>query len=451
MRRRSVLTTIGGLAAGGAAGCLSGRSIDTGSETDTGSYNRTPPGNTEQIPDGTWPQVAYDARNTAHVPDARGPRDDATVVWTSLGDRPVYPPVFDDGLYLTEGWTDGRAFEVASEDGEIGWENSDLPPMRWAPALHEDRLLVITRQEGNIVRLHALNTSTGAQEWVRESGMSASSGELPPIGPTVRGGTAYIASNRGVLACDISSGEIDWEARLAAHVIEIQDGPLWRTDWVMPAVTADRVLTFDMNDRHQSTRTVYAVERSSGDQEWTAELTLADGWSLKGHVVAGDDHVFVSALHPDRLAGFPEHDWRGTERVFALELATGDIDWEWELPRKTLTPPAYAAGTLYLGEWYPDADTGRLHALDASDGRIIWTYETDRGAVRYPTLAQDTIYFAQGTELAALGAGEESPRWRLGIDEQPGPPIVVGETIFVHTNPGHNHDSRLLAVQETDR
>jgi len=445
MRRRSVLAAIGGLTAGGVAGCLSTTPRDTSSQSESTASR------TEHIPQGRWPQVAYDAQKTAHVPEARGPRDDATIAWTSFGNRPVYPPVVDDRLYLTEGWTEGRAFEVASNDGKIGWENTDLPPMRWAPALHENRLLVVTREEGNVVRLHALDTETGDQEWVRERGITASSGERPPTGPSVRGGIVYLGSDRGVIACDAASGEVEWEATLAEHVIETEDGPTWRTDWATPAVTADRVFTFDMNESYQAIRTIYAVERATGDQEWTADLTLADGWSLKGHAVAGDDHVFVSALDPHMSMGFDDRDWSGTERLFALDARTGDVDWDWELPRKTLTPPAYADGTLYVGEWYPDADTGRLHALNAGDGSITWTYETDTGAIRYPTVADDTIYIAQGKELAAITTNEETPRWRLQIDSHTGPPIVVGETIYSHTNPGHNDDSRLLAIQEPNR
>lgn len=443
MRRRSVLASVGGLTAGGVAGCLDTIARDTSTQTEPSSPSP------EHIPPGTWPQIAYDARNTAHVPEAPGPRDDATITWNSLGDRPVYPPVVDDGLYLTEGWTDGRAFKVASDDGEIEWEATQLPPMRWAPALHENRLFVVTREEGNVVRLHALNTTTGDQEWVRERGITASSGQQPPTGPTVRDGTVYLGSNRGVIACESATGDVEWEATLAEHVIETEHGPTWRTDWATPAVTADRVFTFDMNERYQATRTVYAVDRATGDQEWTAEITLADGWSLKGHVVAGDDRVFVSALDPHVSVGFDDGEWSGTERLFALDATTGDVDWDWELPRKTLSPPAYADGTLYVGEWYPDADTGRLHALDASDGSITWTYESDAGAVRYPTAAADTIYIALGDKLAAIAADGETLRWRLQLEARAGPPIVVDDTIYVQTNPGHNYDSQLYAVQES--
>lgn len=442
MRRRTVLATTGGLLTGGLAGCLA----SPGSGTDT--QGDQTPSTDNSIPAGTWPQIGYDARNTRHTPEARGPRDDATIAWEQLGDRAVYPPVVDDALYLTEGWTDGTAFALAPADGAEQWSNSDLPPMRWAPALHENRLLLITRTEENVVRLHALDRTTGEQEWVQEDGITASSGERPPISPTVRGDSVYIASNRGIIACDATTGEIEWTATLGPHVVETENGPMWRTDWAKPAVAANLAFTFDMNESYRATREVYAVNTQSGDREWTAKLNVGDDWGLKGHVVAGANRVFVSALKPHVSAGLDDSPWSGAERLFALETTSGEVAWDWRLPKKTLSPPAYADGTLYVGEWYPDADTGRLHALDVRDGSNRWTYETEKGAVLSPTVAGDTVYFSQGEELAAVARADGTRRWRLDIGERTGPPVVVGETAYIQTNQGHNYESRLLAVRE---
>ncbi|WP_083864289.1 outer membrane protein assembly factor BamB family protein [Haloferax prahovense] len=442
MRRRTILATVGGGLTSGIAGCLS--SPRRGSRNPNGA-EATPD---DTIPAGTWPQIGYDSQHTRHTPDARGPRDDATIAWRSLGDRPVYPPVVDDALYLTEAWTGGTAFALSAEDGKHQWSNSELPPMRWAPALHDDRMLIITREEGNVVRLHALNVASGDQEWVREQGITASSGEHPPISPTVRDGALYLGSNRGVIRCDAATGDVDWTATLGPHVVETENGPTWRTDWAKPAVTADRVFTFDMNESYRATREVYAVNRRTGDREWTATLDIGDGWYLKAHAVAGADRVFVSALKPHVSAGMDDSPWSGSERLFALEAATGEVAWDWKLPTKTLSPPAYADSTLYVGEWYPDADTGRLHAVDVNDGNTRWTYETDSGAVLSPTVAEDTVYISQGEELAAVAQGDGTRRWRLEIGARTGPPVVVGETAYIQTNPDHNSDSRLLAVRE---
>lgn len=442
MRRRTVLATTGGLLTGCSAGCPTapGRgSDDRGGE---------PPSTGNSTQSGTWPQIGYDAQNTRHTPEARGPRDDATIAWTSLGNRPVYPPVVSDNLYLTEAWTGGTAFSLASGNGSEQWSNGELPPMRWAPALHEDRLLVLTRASGNVVRLHAVDTATGDQVWVREEGITASSGERPPISPTVSDGSVYIGSNRGIIACDVAAGDVEWTATLGPHVVETEDGPTWRTDWAKPAVTGDRAFTFDMNESYRATREVYAVDRARGEQEWTAKLEVGDGWSLKGHVVAGTGRVFVSALKPATGPTSGDSGWSGTERLFALETDSGNVAWDWELPRKTLTPPAYADETLYVGEWYPDADTGRLHAVDVTDGSITWTYETETGAVLSPTVAGDTVYINQGEELAAIARADGRRRWRLEIGERTGPPVVVGDTAYIQTNPGHDDDSQLIAIRE---
>lgn len=300
-----------------------------------------------------------------------------------------------------------------------------------------------------MVRLHALDTESGDQVWVRKKGITASSRERPPISPTVRDGSVYIGSSRGVIACDAATGDIDWEATLGPHLVETEGGPTWRTDWVKPAVTADRVFTFDMNESYRTTREVYAVNRRTGDHEWTAKLDVGDGWSLKGHIVADTDLVFVSALKPHISAGIDDSPWSGAERLFALEADTGAVAWDWKLPKKTLTPPAYADNTLYVGEWHPDANTGRLHAIDVTDGTITWTYETGAGAVLSPTVAGDTVYICQGEEFAAVATADGARRWRLKVGSRTGAPVIVGDTAYLQTNPGHNSDSQILAIRES--
>lgn len=134
--------------------------------------------------------------------------------------------------------------------------------------------------------------------------------------------------------------------------------------------------------------------------------------------------------------------------------------WQWELRGKTSTPPAYADGTLYVGEWRPDADTGHLHAVDATDGTVGfpsvasvgWTYRAEpRGVpargVRSPTVAGDTVYVVHGGELAAVADDDGSRRWRLDTGFPLGQPAVV-EAMYVCTNPIRDEDSHLLAVRE---
>lgn len=437
MRRRTVIGTIGGALAGGLAGCSGSPTADTSDETPTPDWERWR---------SAWPQVAHDARNTRYASSARGPREAATVAWSALGGRPVYPPVVGDSLYLTEAWTGGTALSLASEDGATRWTNRDLPPMRWGPALHGDRLFVLTREQGNVVRMHALDTATGERDWVREEGVTASAGR-PPIGPTVRDGSIYLASSRGIVACAAEMGEVEWTATLGPHVVETEDGPTWRTDWAVPAVTDDCAFTFDTNESYRPTREVFAVDRETGDREWTAELAVGDGWYLSGHVVACEDRLFVSANKPTISVEAGDSIRPGSGRLFALDPTSGEIIWDWKRPDATLGIPAYADGTVYVPASAPETGTGRLHALAADDGSGTWAYPTS-GALRTPTIASDTVYLTHGGTLAAIAISDGTRRWRLDIGETLGSPIVVGDTAYVVTRPGRDYESALLAVRE---
>ena len=110
-------------------------------------------------------------------------------------------------------------------------------------------------------------------------------------------------------------------------------------------------------------------------------------------------------------------------------------------------PPAYADGTLYVGEWLPDPDTGRLSAVDAGDGSTRWAVEANSG-VGSPAVAADTVYTGQGEELVATSRETGEERWRLDAGEWISPPVVVGDTAYVQTDPGRDTESRILAVRE---
>lgn len=425
MHRRTVIATAGSVLTSMGVGCLT-----------TGERNT--------VAAGTWPQVAYDSRNTRYTPDARGPRDDATVAWRALGDQQVFPPVVDDDLYLTE--RGGSVFALASTDATEQW-STELQRVDVAPALSDGRVFVISRTEENIVRLHAFDAETGSSEWVREEGITASPSTVFPVGPTIRDGVIYIASERGVLACNGETGTPEWTATLGEHMVETDDGPTWRTDWATPAVTTDRVFTFDRNDSHQATREVYAVDRATGDREWTAELTVEDGWYLRGYVVAGNDRVFVPAVKP-YAQGFEDNPAAvGDGRLLALERGTGDVVWSREFPDASLRPPAYADGTVYVSAWNVVEEAWSVHALAADDGSRHWRHEpSDPASV--PTVAGDTVYIGQRESVAAITTAAGEQRWELNVGAAVDSIVVVEDTAYVQTFRGSSDGNQLLAIKE---
>lgn len=448
-RRQYLVAACGALAP--VAGCVESPEQSDGrnaTETDASGALRDETVTTRPADDrGAWPQVGRDARNTSHAPGASGPRGEVAVAWRSLGDRSVFRPVVGDHLYLTENWTDGAALSLDAADGSQRWTDRSLPPMRWAPALHDGRMLVVTRTRENVVRLHALDLATGTEEWSRAEGVTASTSSYPATGPTVADDRIYLGSNTGVLCLDAATGRIVWEAKLGEHVVETDDGPTWRTDWATPAVTDERVFTFDTNDSYRATREVYAIDRATGERDWTATLDLADGWYLTGHAVAGTDRVFVAALDPEVSVNSSD-EWSGSQRLYALDAASGSVAWRWELSdEKLLGPPAYAAGTLFVGTWDPEADTGRLVAVEAGDRSESWTYATDAGGVGTPAVGSDAAYVRQGRELAAVGRDDGSLDWRLPFDERVSDPVVAHDAVYALAGGGRDDDNHVVAVR----
>lgn len=441
MRRRRFLAATGCLVA--TAGCTQ-TAQDPAAET-------AADGDTPELPAGAWPQVGYDARKTSAPTDRTGPRGEVEVAWTALGDRPLFRPVVDDALYLTERWTDGAVLSLRERDGGRRWTRSSIPPVRWPPALASGHVFVLSRTEDNEVKLRALDPDSGDRLWSTPVPGPASSSRYGSVGPTVRDGRVYVPSNTGVRAFEASGGTERWAAELNSHVVEKENGGIWRTDWATPAVDARRVYTYDLNDDYRSAREVYAVDRTTGAEVWTTTLDLDQGWALAGHPVVGPDRLFLRALKP---AGGPggetgEQEWGGQNRLYARSVETGEVAWERTLEWKVLRAPAYAGGTVYVGTWDPPTEAGRLYALDAADGSTQWTYRTEVGGVGRPAVTAGRVYIRQGSELAAVRREDGTADWRLGFDVPVRDPVVTGGSVYGLVPSAEDPErQRVVAVRE---
>jgi len=433
--RRGLLGATGTALGGMISGCLSAP------KDKTTPYDYQPP------PDGTWPQIGYDARNSRHV-KTRGPLTEVEVTWRSK-EASIYPPVISDDLYAAEAWTEGTVFAVGKVQGTRRWTNESLPSIRWAPALHDDRLIAISRDNDNTVQLHSINVESGQLEWSRQDGISASTNYRPPAGPTVRGDTVYIASESGVIAHDAVTGKPRWQHVLGRPSPEaLESGQL--PNWAQPAVNDTVAVTFDRNDQSGEIREVYAIDRGTGDLNWVAELNLEENWRLKGYPVIGSGRVFVSAERSDFELQGSESDWAGSERLFAVDIDSGNTVWTEKLSGKTISPPAHADGSLYIGKWYPEQDTGELYSMDIFTGEKEWRYETESGAISSVTVCDEAVYFGRGDQTAAVSKENGELLWSLNIGEQVGPIAVLGDAAYIQTNPGHNNKSRLIAIRERE-
>lgn len=404
--------------------------------------------------DGGWPQPAHDAGNTRYAPGADPPGANAAIAWHSPEIRSLYPPIVTDNVYLTERWTNGAALSLDRQDGTKRWENRSFSPMRWAPAVQDERMFVLTRAEGNIVRLHALGTNEGREQWVRVDDVTATANS----GLTLSGDTLFVPTSTGVAAFDTKTGEHYWGAKLAAHVKRNRV-----TSWPKPAVRDGQVYTFDtFYQAEEGALPVYALDKASGDAAWTTEIELPKKWEpLSQYAVAGRENVFLTVGEVAYRSLGDSSDVENTPvEITALDMESGEISWKWRLKRD-LAPMAYAEGFLFVPTRDLETEIAELLALNVQDGTIAWTYRTRTERIGAPTVTSDKVYVSNGTGLVCLAVGDGSRITSISFEDeredfpnntaQVVNPVIAHDAIYVLVGtPGQPNDSRVYSIRSLE-
>jgi len=214
--------------------------------------------------------------------------------------------------------------------------------------------------------------------------------------------------------------------------------------------------TFDTNDGYQTTREVYALDRSTGDREWTAELTVRDRWHLRGYVVAGDERVFIPAMKPYAQGYQDDPDAVGDGRLVVLNSETGETVWHRSFPEGTDALRAFDGGLLVrTGEslvaldgdgerrWRRSVAPGAAVAVEAGhavvagedvvgvapDGTVDWDLEPS-GEVRrlVGTDGRVAVVGSRGTRAVAADDGAEL--WAGGATVRPDAAVVGPEALY---------------------
>jgi outer membrane protein assembly factor BamB len=162
-------------------------------------------------------------------------------------------------------------------------------------------------------------------------------------------------------------------------------------------------------------------------------------------VAVADGRVFVCDYVTDadvKVANFERKTSSGTERVLALDEATGKVLWKHEYP-VTYTI-AYPAGprctpTVHAGRVYTLGAEGDLVCLDAVSGTVVWSRDLKKdyatkaalwGWASHPLVDGDRLVCVVGTDVAHaaafdLATGKEI--WRTGTALEQGyvPPSII--------------------------
>lgn len=445
MHRRSLLAGISSFAAL-TSGCTA--LAPPGTTTERVELVESPPPRTP----GVWPQIGYDPHHTRHVPDAPGPRTDPEIDWRAFGDHPITAPVIDDRLVIgvpgSSFWT-GELIARNPGDGETEWTNTAHDRVHWPGALFEETVLVIEQLADGDYRLSGVDTGNGETRWTQDTAITASSGVIAPAGPTIRDELYYIASHLGIIAGEAETGEIEWNATLDERVIDSDEWNEARSIWAKPCVTDQYAITTDVGQNHSGTKAVLAVDRTTGDEIWTAPIQMLDDrWAMRDNLVVGGGLVFVNAQEIEISVGDSSPPIETENRLYAIEADTGDIAWDIELDVGVLSQLAYADGSLYGMAWDREVERGRLLVIDGQTGAIDVVYEAPADNIGPPVVGEEMVYVPLDKGIAAFETRHHEMDWHLHIDEMASWTVLVNDRLYVQTS-RPSQDGELIVIEGT--
>lgn len=212
----------------------------------------------------------------------------------------------------------------------------------------------------------------------------------------------YDAANSGRNP-DATGPKGDLEAAWRQGLESPDDGSL--SDYSCPIVLGERVIVaFDFDLETTRETRVIAVDRETGERDWSETFELApDGSNEKVAMPSRtleSDGVAVSLVTLD-----------GGPTLRALDPETGDERWSASLERQLYSPPTADGDSLYAGE--------RTYAVfDADGGDLERRYEWEKdGSVRRltnefpPTVAEDVVYAGVADTLRATDRADGSLLW----------------------------------------
>jgi outer membrane protein assembly factor BamB len=276
--------------------------------------------------------------------------------------------------------------------------------------------------------VHAVDRATGDRRWVFETNSDVL------FTPTIADGIVYIPAEESLIGVDAATGTRQFS---------------FDADSTGPPIVADKL---------------YAVgwDTAAFDID-----TLQLSWSVKtGDPVSygigyGSDKVFVSS-----------------HKLFAINSATGDIDWEWPSDIEWIdTEPTIIDDSVYVAtaggtvaslrtqdghqEWKYETEgqffvspavkdglvivsggKSRVYALDADNGDLVWEYETPTLHSGSPCIAGKTVYITNGDRLYLLRLADGSVRSVYKIPRLKSPPVATSDAVYIGT------ESELVSITD---
>ncbi|MHA3915845.1 outer membrane protein assembly factor BamB family protein [Halovulum sp. GXIMD14793] len=271
---------------------------------------------------------------------------------------------YDAGaLIATTGF--GEVLRLDPTSGEILWRQSVDATIRSAPAVADDRVVVVARND----IAYGLDLETGALDW-RVQGAGLGAGLLGGASPAIRGPVAVIPFQSGeVVAVLTRSGRRVWSAAITGGRRELVRSNI-------KDISGDPVVDFDLVYAASQSGRLVQLDRRSGERLWTHR----DG-AYSPAVPVGGSVFIVSDIG----------------QLVRIDAETGQAIWRTDLPewtnpsrKREAIPhfgPILAGGRL----WVASGD-GKLRSFDPRTGKAAGEVDLPGGAASLPAVADGVMY-----------------------------------------------------------
>lgn len=243
----------------------------------------------------------------------------------------------------------GRMIAFDPDTGERRWSVSIGEIRTAGPPTYTDGTVYVSTGRG--ATIHAIDVDARTGKWVFETdGNRDFQGSLPAVDD----GSVFVASQEKLYAIDTRTGHEQWS-------IEV------RNSWNAPSVTDNYVI-------HSDTGGVTAYDRNSGEESWT---TSEHGPRCSPIVI--NETVYLHTI------------WDGISKLIALELATGEKQWEFPVGGNDVdSGVSFHRGTLYVNTG------GRLFAIEEGREAEPPTANLDYDPT-HPTTGEEVMFNGSGS------------------------------------------------------
>ena len=221
--------------------------------------------------------------------------------------------------------------------------------------------------------------------------------------PAVANGTAYVGSTDGNLyAVNLADGTQKWKFTTDARVAS------------SPAIDSGIVYFGSYDGKF------YAVDAATGQLKWKFATSGEHRFAAKHlHGALPEAETmpdpFDCYLSSPLVSGGNVYFGSGDGNIYALQAASGKLQWKFQTGDVVHASPAIADGVLFLGSW-----DSYFYALDAATGKEKWRFKTGEDHAIYnqvgiqssAAVVDGIVYFGcRDSNLYALDARTGQKKW----------------------------------------